>query len=107
MSKKKVVIDLNQLDLLEKKIIKATELIRTLRRERTAVRAELEEATTSLAAVKKEAISGNRDRRELSEAVQQVEVLREEREAVRGKVQKMLDMMDYLDEAPSEARGEH
>ena len=34
MEPKRVVVDLQQLDLLEQKIVKATELIRSLRREK-------------------------------------------------------------------------
>ena len=107
MEKKRVVVDLNQLDLLEQRVIKATELIRTLRRDHATARAKLEETTASLARLTKEARDGDRERREFDETTRQIEVLRQERQAVRGKVQKMLDLMSCLDEAPVEARGDH
>ncbi len=107
MEKKKVVVDLNQLDLLEQKIIKATELIRTLRRERDSAQQSLAEATGSLTRLQKEAATRDHDRRELTEAAQQIDLLRQERQAVRGKVQKMLDLMSCLDESPAGARGGH
>jgi chromosome segregation ATPase len=107
MNKKKVVVDLNQIDLLEQRIIKATELIRSLRRERDKARAELGEATSSLDELKGAAAAGQRDRRELDEAAQQIEVLNQERQTVRGRVEKMLELMSCLDEAPAQARGDH
>ena len=38
---------------------------------------------------------------------QQIETLSEERQAIRGKVTRMLEMMSILEEAPGEARREH
>lgn len=107
MEKKRVVVDLTQIDLLEQRVIKATELIRTVRRERDTACAKLEEMTASLAQLTKESRDDDRERQELGETTRQIEVLRQERQAVRGKVQKMLDLMSCLDEAPVEARGDH
>jgi uncharacterized coiled-coil DUF342 family protein len=107
MEKKRMVVDLNQVDMLEQRVIKATEMIRALRRDRDAALAKLEEATASLARLTKETRDGERERRGLDEATRQLEVLQQERQAVRGKVQKMLDLMSCLDEAPVEARGDH
>jgi predicted RNase H-like nuclease (RuvC/YqgF family) len=107
MNKKKVVVDLTQIDVLEQRIIKATELIRSLRRERDKAHAKAEEATSSLEEFRRAAEVSDRDRRELDEAAQQIEVLHQERQTVRGKIQKMLELMSCLDEAPTEAHGDH
>ncbi len=107
MEKKRRVVDLNQLDMLEQRVIKATEIIRTLRRDRDEALAKLGEATASLARLTKETKDGDRERGELEEVTRHLEVLQQERQAVRGKVQKMLDLMSCLDEAPVEARGDH
>ena len=107
MEKKRVIVDLSQLDMLEQRVIKATEMIRTLRRDHDAALAKLGEATASLSRLTKATKGGDRQRGELDHATRQLEVLQQERQAVRGKVQKMLDLMSCLDEAPVEARGDH
>ncbi|MFQ5877637.1 MAG: hypothetical protein ACE5JH_08130 [Acidobacteriota bacterium] len=107
MEKRKTVVDLQQIDLLEQKIVKATELIRSLRREREVALRQAREAADELARVRKEAAAVERDRTQLREVSEQIEALREERQAVRGKVQRMLEIMACLDEAPAEARGDH
>ena len=107
MERKKVVVDLHQLDLLEQKIVKATELIRSLRRERDAAQTRFHEAEKSLAQAQKEAAGSERERRELHEAAEQLEVLREERQEIRGRVSRMLEMMAALDDGPAEARRDH
>ena len=107
MERRKVVIDLQQIDLLEQKIVKATELIRALRRERDGLQAKLEEASDALALAQKQAAGLEGHRREMQEATQQIEALQEERQAVRAKVERMLEAMASVEEAPSEARREH
>ncbi len=107
MERRKVVVDLQQLDLLEAKIVKATELIRSLRKERAALQAKLKETGDALTRAQAEAAGGEKQRRELQEIVHQVETLQEERQAIRGKVTRMLEMMEVLEEAPAEARREH
>ncbi len=107
MEKKRVIVDLSQLDMLEQRVIKATEMMRTLRRDRAGALAKLGEATASLSRLTKATKDGDRQRGELDHATSQLEVLQQERQAVRGKVQKMLDLMSCLDEAPVEARGDH
>ena len=49
MERRKIVVDLQQIDLLEQKIVKATELIRTLRRERESLLAKVKETSDALA----------------------------------------------------------
>src|SRR5439155_13172619 len=50
MEPKRVVVDLQQLDLLEQKIVKATELLRSLRREKDAALARVRELEKALTA---------------------------------------------------------
>ncbi len=107
MERKKVVVDLQQIDLLEQKVVKATEMIRSLRRERDAAQAKLSETQEALAQARKEAAGSEKERRELQEIGEQLEVLREERQAIRGRVSRMLEMMGSLDDGMNEARRDH
>ena len=107
MEKKKVVVDLQQIDLLEQKVVKATELIRTLRRERDTAQARIAGLEQAVARAEKEAGAATQERQELQEASDQIEILREERQAIRVKVNRMLEMMSSLEEASAEARRDH
>ncbi len=100
MESKRVVVDLQQLDLLEQKIVKATEMIRSLRRERDAAQSRVRDLETQLHASEK----GRQDLREISE---QLDVLREERQVIRGRVNQMLEMMSGLEEGGGEPRRDH
>ncbi|HEU4401673.1 MAG TPA: hypothetical protein VFT43_06165 [Candidatus Polarisedimenticolia bacterium] len=107
MERKKVVVDLQQIDLLEQKIVKATELIRSLRREKETLVAKAREAQEALAQARALAAASEKDRKESQEIAEQLEVLQEERVAIRGKVSRMLEMMAGLDEVGVEGRREH
>ncbi len=100
MEPKRVVVDLQQLDLLEQKIVKATELIRSLRRERDAAQAKVRDLEAQLHASEK-------GRQELRELTEQLDVLREERQAIRGRVNQMIEMMTGLEEGGGETRRDH
>ena len=106
MEPKRVVVDLQQLDLLEQKIVKATELIRSLRREKDAALAKARDLEKSLAAAQSQILATEKGREELKELTEQIDVLREERQAIRGRVNQMLEMMAGLEEG-GEARREH
>ncbi len=100
MESKRVVVDLQQLDLLEQKIVKATELIRSLRRDREAAQAKVRDLESQLHASEK-------DRQEMRELTEQLDVLREERQVIRGRVDQMLEMMTGLEEGAGETRRDH
>ena len=106
MEPKRVVVDLQQLDLLEQKIVKATELIRSLRREKDAALAKARDLEKSLAAAQSQILATEKGREELKGLTEQIDVLREERQAIRGRVNQMLEMMAGLEEG-GEARREH
>ena len=107
MERRKVMIDLQQIDLLEQKIVKVTELVRSLRRERDALQVKLKETQEVLARAQAEAAGSGKHRRELQEMSEQIEALNDERQTIRGKVTRMLEMMSVLEETPAEARREH
>ena len=107
MEAKKVLVELKELDLLEQRIGKATDLIRSLRRDRDVARAKLQETQEQLSRVQSEFRALEKDRdgdRQLSE---QMEVLREERQVIRGRVTRMLEMMAALDDSAAPAAGDH
>jgi DNA repair exonuclease SbcCD ATPase subunit len=107
MEARKVVVDLKQLDQLEERITRAAGLIGTLRRERDAALGELAEARRALEALRGEVRGMEQDRQGAREAHAELEILREERQAVRGRVTRMLEMMAALEENATEARTDH
>ncbi|HEX9426764.1 MAG TPA: hypothetical protein VGA64_03190 [Candidatus Polarisedimenticolia bacterium] len=107
MERRKIVVDLQQIDLLEQKIVKATELVRSLRKERDTLQARLKEAEDALGVVRSQAAGSEKQLREMQEMASQIEALQEERLEVRGKVTRMIEMMSILEEAPVEARRDH
>lgn len=107
MERRKIMVDMQQLDLLEQKIVKATELVRSLRKERDSLQARLKEAEGGLALAQSQAAGQEQRLRDLHEMSSQIETLQQERQEVRGKVTRMLEMMAVLEEAPAEARRDH
>ena len=106
MEPKRVVVDLQQLDLLEQKIVKATELIRSLRREKDTALAKTRDLEKALAAAQSQIHATEKGREELRDLSEQIDLLREERQEIRGRVNQMLEMMSGLEEG-GEARREH
>lgn len=104
---KRVVVDLQQIDLLEQRVIKATETIRALRRERDAAAARAVEAESALTAARRAADEASRDHQALADATEQLDILREERQAIRGRVDRMLEIMAALDEGAAGALADH
>ena len=107
MEAKKVVVDLQQLDLLEERIQRAVELLAGLRRERDAARAEareLRERCDSLQAEQRKLEQERQGTRGLSE---QLDLLKEERQAIRGRVGRLLEMMTELEETHAPSRADH
>jgi uncharacterized coiled-coil DUF342 family protein len=107
MEPKRVVVDLQQLDLLEQKIVKATELIRSLRRERDAAQAKARDLEKSLAAAQAQLHASEKGKEDLQQLSEQLDLLREERQVIRGRVSQMLEMMAGLEEVGGEARRDH
>jgi uncharacterized coiled-coil DUF342 family protein len=106
MEPKRVVVDLQQLDLLEQKIVKATELIRSLRRDRDAALAKTRDLEKSLAAAQAQILASEKGKDDLREMSEQIDLLQEERQTIRGRVSQMLEMMAGLEEG-GEARRDH
>ena len=106
MEAKRVVVDLQQLDLLEQKIVKATELIRSLRREKDAALAKVRDVEKALAAAQAQNQASEKGREELKELSEQIDVLREERQEIRGRVNQMLEVISGLEDG-GEARRDH
>jgi len=106
MEPKRVVVDLQQLDLLEQKIVKATELIRSLRRERDATHTKMRDLEKALAAAQAQNQASEKGKEELKELSEQIDVLREERQEIRGRVNQMLEMMSGLEDG-GESRRDH
>jgi len=107
MEAKKVVVDLQQLDLLEERIQRSVEILANLRRERDAARTEakeLRERCDRLQAEQRRFEEERAGNRGLSE---QLDLLKEERQAIRGRVGRLLEMMAELEETHAGARADH
>ena len=107
MESKRVVVDLQQLDLLESKIVKATEIIRSLRKDRDQAQGRVKDLEKSLAAAQAQIVASEKGRDDLKELAEQVDVLREERQAIRGRVSQMIEMMGTLEDGGGETRRDH
>jgi chromosome segregation ATPase len=107
MERKRLVVDLEQIELLEQRVVRATELIRSLRGERDAARSRLDEAQRALEALRGEAARLDDRQRETAELSDRVEVLQQERQAIRGRVTRMLEIMAGIDEGAPQAHGDH
>ena len=107
MEGKKVAIEVKDLDLLEQKIKKAAELIRTLRRERDSARAKQQEAQEGLDRLQGELRTLEKDRQSSTAMSEELRLLQEERQTVRGRVSRMLEMMAAFDESAAQAQSDH
>jgi predicted RNase H-like nuclease (RuvC/YqgF family) len=91
-------------ELLEEKVKKAAELVKRLRRENEALaegqarlQGRLEEAERTLATAQKQRKSADEGAHQLETLGQELKVLRQEREEVRGRIEKLLEVLDGLD----------
>src|SRR5262245_20142686 len=107
MEAKKVVLDLDQIDQLERRVQRATELIKTLRTERDEARAGLLEARATIDRLQSENRLLEADQKGTRAISEELGVLREERQAIRGRVTRMLEMMATLDEVALPVRSDH
>jgi predicted nucleic acid-binding Zn-ribbon protein len=107
MEGKKVVVDLEQIDQLEKRIRMATDLIRSLRQERDSARAGLLEARAEADRLQAAHRRLEEDHKGARAANEELDILREERQAIRGRVSRMLEMMASIDEGVASVRSDH
>jgi len=107
MERKKVVIDMEQLDLLEQRVVKATELIRALRKERDTAQVRLSETQQALEQLRREAARLDSEREAVTDLSTRIDILQEERQTIRSRVSRMLDIMAGLDENITQAHGDH
>jgi len=107
MERKKVVIDMEQLDLLEQRVVKATELIRSLRKERDSAQVRLSETQQALEQLRREAARLDSEREAVTDLSTRIDILQEERQTIRSRVSRMLDIMAGLDENITQAHGDH
>lgn len=107
MDGRKVIVEVKELDLLEQKVQKAIEMIRGLRRERDVARLKLQETQQQLDRLQAEFRALEKDREGASQLSVQLEALREERQTIRGRVTRMLDLMATLDESATQSQIDH
>lgn len=94
----------NGFDLLEQKVKKAAETVRQLRRENKELeeqvgkaRARLQEADKRLQALERERQEGGEQARTLEGLQKEVRSLRHEREEVRTRIGKLVELLEGLD----------
>jgi chromosome segregation ATPase len=106
MEGRKIMIDVKDFELLEQKILKATERMQALRRERDVARLKLQELQEQLDRLNGEYRALEKDRQGASVLKEEVQLLQSERQAIRGRVTRMLEMMTALEE-PMSAQADH
>lgn len=90
-------VSVDEFQALEQKVLRAVEIVKREREARTAAEAEVVELREQLAAQAKGAESEVQAvQREMAAAENQIATLSQEREAVRLRVEKMLQQMDEL-----------
>lgn len=107
MEGKKVAIEVKELDLLEQKIKKAGDLIRTLRRERDSARTKQQETQERFDRLQSECRALDKERQSASAMSEEIRLLQEERQTVRGRVTRMLEMMAAIDDSAAQAQSDH
>lgn len=80
-------------DSLEERIVRVVELVNSLRKEKQALAAEVEQAIAARDAARREA---SELKNELLRCQQELETLRSERKQVRTRIEKLLGQMDLL-----------
>jgi len=107
MESKKVVVDLQSLDLLEERVTRVLETLAGLRRERDALREESRQARERLERALVENRRLEQEQTGSRALTDEIDVLKEERQAIRGRVTRLLEMMAELEETPTSARPGH
>lgn len=107
MEGKKVAIEVKELDLLEQKIKKAADLIRTLRRERDTARTKQQETQDRFERLQGEFRALEKEQKGAVAMSEELRLLQEERQTVRGRVTRMLEMMAAIDESAAQAQSDH
>ena len=94
----------NSFDVLEEKVRKAADLVKRLRKENKALeedlgkaRSGLQQAEKGLAALEKERESNGDRAKELEGLGREVKTLRQEREEIRDRVAKLVEVLEGLE----------
>ena len=94
----------NSFDLLEEKVRRTADLVGRLRKENKALeddlgraRVRLEEAEKGLRSLERERGAKSADAGQLDALGKEVKVLRQEREDVRGRIAKLVEILEGLD----------
>jgi hypothetical protein len=107
MESKKVVVDLQSLDLLEERVTRVLEVVASLRRERDSLREEARQAKERLDRALLENRRLEEERTGARVLTDEIDLLKEERQAIRGRVTRLLEMMAELEETATPARPGH
>ncbi|HZM70582.1 MAG TPA: hypothetical protein VFB95_09460 [Candidatus Cryosericum sp.] len=107
MEGKKVAIEVKELDVLEQKIKKAADLVRTLRRERDTARTKQQETQERFDRLQTEFRAMEKERQGAAAMSEELRLLQEERQTVRGRVTRMLEMMAAIDDSAAQAQSDH
>jgi len=91
-------------DLLEQRVHKAAELVKRLRREnhtlaenQARLQGRLEEVEKALAGAQKQRKASDQDAQQIESAGQELKLLRQERDEVRHRIEKLVEVLDGLD----------
>ena len=93
--------EMEVLELLEERVLRATELIRGLRRDNTELKAQVKDAGDRLRKSQEMIASLEEQGRRGDEIGRQLKLLQEERQEIRGRVTRMLETFASMEEGTS------
>ncbi|HMC83061.1 MAG TPA: hypothetical protein VKL61_07495 [Candidatus Polarisedimenticolia bacterium] len=93
--------EMENLDLLEERVRRVTELVRNLRQESVDLRAKLHEAEERFRKAGETIAALQEERKRGEEVAGQLRLLQEERQEIRGRVSRMLETFSGLEEMQS------
>lgn len=89
---------MENLDLLEDRVRRIAELVRSLRHDNEELRDRLREAEARLKSSAEATATWQEERKRSEEVARQLRLLQEERQEIRGRVSKMLETFSSIDE---------
>ena len=93
--------EMDVLELLEERVRRATELIRHLRRDNSELKVQVKDTEEQLRKSQETLATLEAQGRQGDEITRQLQILKEERQEIRGRVTRMLETFATMEEVPS------
>jgi len=99
--------EMENLELLEERVRRVTEVIRGMRQENVQILAQLKEAQERIRNLNETIAALQEENRRGDELSRQLRLLQEERQEIRGRVSRMLETFSSIDEMQPTGRTDH